>query len=256
MADPSDPRGDASGSRRGTTTGRDRVIFALDYPTLDEALAAARSVAGEVGVVKVGLELFCRHGAAAVSCGDAAGAPVFLDLKLCDIPATVGRAVANLRHLAGDGVRFVTVHASGGEAMLRAAVEAAEGALEIVAVTVLTSLDAHDLEALGIHAPPAAQVERLAKLAFAAGVRTFVCSPVEAETVRAALGDAARIITPGVRPAGADVQDQKRVTTPRDAMLAGADMLVVGRPIREADDPVAAARGIAAEIAEALEAPC
>lgn len=206
--------------------------------------------------MKVGLELFCRHGTSAVACGEAAGAPVFLDLKLHDIPATVGRAVENLRGLASDGVRYVTVHASGGDAMLRAAVEAAGDALQIVAVTVLTSLDDDDLEALGVGASSGAQVERLAKLAFAAGVRDFVCSPAEARAVRAALGDSARIMTPGVRPAGADRQDQKRVTTPRDAIAAGADLLVVGRPIREAADPVVAARAIAAEISEALEDRC
>ncbi len=233
--------------------GRDRLIFALDFPALDEAVEAARGVAGEIGVVKVGLELFARHGPEAVACGHAARAPVFLDLKLHDIPATVGRAVANLRGLEHAGVRFVTVHASGGTAMLKSAVEAAAGSLRVVAVTVLTSLDATDLAALGCDRTPVEQVERLAALAFEAGVRDFVCSPVEAPRVRAALGAEACIITPGVRPVGAEHQDQKRVTSPAAAIAGGADMLVVGRPIRDAADPALAARGIANEIAAALE---
>ncbi len=232
----------------------DRLIFALDFPSLDDALQAATSVRGEVGVVKVGLELFCQHGPNALRCGEAAGVPVFLDLKLHDIPATVGRAVARVAALADEGVRYVTVHASGGEAMLRAAVEAAGDRVHIIAVTVLTSLDGDDLDALGVAASPAEQVRRLGALAFGAGVRHFVCSPAEAPILREALGREAVIITPGVRPAGTDHQDQKRVTTPADAIRGGADMLVVGRPIRQADDRVKAARAIVAEIDEALDA--
>ncbi len=217
-------------------------------------MAGAESVRGEIGVVKVGLELFCRRGPEAIGCGAAAEAPVFLDLKLHDIPATVGRAVQSVRALGKDRVKWLTVHASGGSAMMRAAVDAAGDSLHIVAVTVLTSLDAQDLASLGIAAEPAGQVERLAELAHAAGVRHFVCSPAEAPKLRAALGNAVRIITPGVRPRGAERQDQKRVTTPAEAIQGGADMLVVGRPIREAQHPARAARAIADEIAAALEA--
>lgn len=233
--------------------GVERLIFALDYPTLDEAVAGAEGVRGEIGMVKVGLELFCRYGPQAVArCGEAAQAPVFLDLKLDDIPATVGRATANVVRGAEGRVRYLTVHASGGAAMLRAAVEAAGDALEVLAVTVLTSLDHEDLRAMGIDDAPAAQVERLARLAHGAGVRAFVCSPAEAPVIRAALGDDVTIITPGVRPAGTAHADQKRVATPAGAIAGGSSMLVVGRPIREAPDPAAAARAIAMEIAAAL----
>jgi len=137
------------------------------------------------------------------------------------------------------------VHASGGSAMARAAVAAAGDALTILAVTVLTSLDRDDLVAMGVSDEPAAQVERLARLAHGAGVHAFVCSPAEAPVLRRALGDAVTIVTPGVRPAGAAHADQKRVATPAGAIASGASMLVVGRPIRDAEDPAAAARSIA-----------
>jgi orotidine-5'-phosphate decarboxylase len=256
VADPpatSNP-GAAASSAAASAFGGERLIFALDFPTLDAAVSGARAVRGHVGVVKVGLELFCKHGPDAVAaCSEAAAAPVFLDLKLHDIPATVGRSVSALRDLADAGARYLTVHTSGGTAMLRAAVEAAGGALDVVGVTVLTSLDAGDLSALGVDDTPGPQVERLARLGYEAGVRAYVCSPREAPLVRKALGSEARIITPGVRPAGSARQDQKRVTTPGEAIAGGADMLVVGRPIREAAEPGAAARAIAEEITAALE---
>ena len=232
---------------------KSRLIHALDLPTLDEARAAAERVRGEIGVAKVGLELFSRYGPDAASCGQTANAPVFLDLKLHDIPATVGRAVENLLPLADQGVRYLTVHAAGGRAMLSRAVEASQGRIHIIAVTVLTSLDADDLRSTGIARDTLAQVQGLAHLAFDAGVRHFVCAPTEASTLRRALGDQATIITPGVRPAGSAHGDQKRVTTPADAIAGGADMLVVGRPIRDADDPRQAAKSIVSEIGRALK---
>jgi len=234
---------------------KSRLIFALDYPSFDEARAGAERVAAHVGIIKIGLQLFVRHGPEAVSLGRELGLDVFLDLKLHDIPATVGRAVASAGQL---GARLLTVHACGGEAMLRAAVEEAGQAptpLQIVAVTVLTSLDDDDLQQLGISHNAGEQALRLAKLAWRAGVRAFVCSPAEASSMRAALGPEAKIITPGVRPAGGQSGDQKRVRTPAQAIAAGADMLVVGRPIRDADDPAASASAIVEEIASALPQP-
>lgn len=231
-------------------------MFALDYPSLVAATAGAGAVRGHVGLVKVGLELFVQEGPAALALGEAADAGVFLDLKLHDIPATVGRSVAAVSRLVERGapVRLLTVHASGGRAMLEQAVAQAKG-YQIVAVTVLTSLDADDLHAMGVGGEVGDHVERLARGAWEAGVRAFVCSPVEAPLLREALGPEAKLITPGVRPAGAASQDQKRVCTPADAIGRGADMLVVGRPIRDADDPVAAADAIVAEIGEAGVSP-
>ncbi len=242
---------------RSREAARARLIFALDYPALEAAQQGAAQVRGQVGTVKVGLELFTRYGPEAIALGRHAGADVFLDLKLHDIPATVGRAVRSLSS-HGEAVRYLTVHAAGGSAMLQAAVEQAAAAshpMAVVAVTVLTSLDGGDLRALGVESSPRDQVLRLAELGWAAGVRAFVCSPAEAGTLRNALGAEARIITPGVRPAGAGHQDQKRVMTPARAIAAGADMLVIGRPIRDADDPGSAAAAIVGDIATALGEP-
>jgi orotidine-5'-phosphate decarboxylase len=229
-----------------------RVIFALDLPSVDEAKAMALAVQGEVGMLKVGLELFVEGGPRAVAIGKECGRPVFLDLKLHDIPETVERAVARASAL---GTRLLTVHAGGGTAMLRRAVDRAAkegGTMDIVAVTVLTSFDGKDLDAVGAGADVGAQSERLARLAWEAGVRTFVCSPHEASRLRAALGAGATIVTPGVRAADAtNKDDQKRTMTAGEAVAAGADWLVVGRPIRDAADPAAAARRIAGEIAAA-----
>jgi orotidine-5'-phosphate decarboxylase len=237
-----------------------RVIFALDLPSVGEAEAMALAVRDGVGMLKVGLELFVEVGPRAVAIGKECGRPVFLDLKLHDIPETVERAVARA---SGLGVRLLTVHASGGSAMLERAVDRAakEGCgTEIVAVTVLTSFDGKDLAAIGAGGDVAGQSERLARLAWDAGVRSFVCSPHEAARLRAALGPGATLVTPGVRPApsapppaGAK-DDQKRTMTAADAVAAGADWLVVGRPIRDDADPPAAARRIAREIAVARAA--
>ncbi len=233
-----------------------RVVFALDLPDLERARALARTVRGAVGMLKVGLELFVEAGPRAVAIGEECERPVFLDLKLHDIPETVERAVARASTL---GARMLTVHASGGATMLKRAVERARkegGTLEIVAVTVLTSFDGKDLADIGATADVAAQAERLARLAWGEGVRSFVCSPREAARLRTTLGPGATLVTPGVRfsdegkpPAKPD--DQKRTMTAAEAVVAGADWLVVGRPIRDAADPLAAAQRMASEIAVA-----
>jgi orotidine-5'-phosphate decarboxylase len=235
---------------------RARLAFALDYPDLQAARAGARTVAPAAGVLKVGLELFVQAGPEAVGLGAELGRDVFLDLKLCDIPETVGRAVAAAARL---GARYLTVHAAGGQAMLQRAAAAAADApapMTILAVTLLTSLDAADLAAQGIGdgTPDARRhVVRMARLAWQAGVRGFVTSPAEVAALRDELGPDAFLVTPGVRPAGAEVGDQKRVATPASAIGAGADLLVVGRPIRDARDPLAAAHTLVEEIAAALE---
>jgi len=231
---------------------RQKVAFALDYPTLAEATAGAKIVAPAVGVLKVGLELFVREGPRAVEIGAACERPVFLDLKLHDIPETVERAVQNAAAL---GARYLTIHAAGGRAMLERAANAAARAtspLTLLAVTVLTSLDQADLAALGVAGSTRDHVVRLAKLATEAGVQGFVTSPQEVAALRAAVGPAAFLVTPGVRPAGSATGDQKRVATPQAALAAGADLLVIGRPIRDAEDPLAAAQAIASDIARSL----
>jgi len=230
---------------------RDRLAFPLDYPTLAEARRGAALVAESVGVLKVGLELFVREGASAARIGKDFGCQVFLDLKLHDIPETVERAVASA---CSFGVRYLTLHASGGPKMLERAVRRAETedpGLILLAVTVLTSLDRSDLEATGVSDDPAAQALRLGRLALAAGVQGFVCSAGEVTTLRRELGTTVTLVTPGIRPAGGDAGDQKRVATPAAAIRAGASLLVVGRPIRDDPDPSAAARRIVDEIAQA-----
>jgi orotidine-5'-phosphate decarboxylase len=224
------------------------VILALDLPSLDRARALALAVKSAVGMLKVGLELYVEVGPAAVAMGREAGLPVFLDLKLHDIPETVERAVARASAL---GARMLTVHAAGGRTMLRRAVERArkEGAgLEVVAVTVLTSLDADDLADAGVSGDVPSQAERLARMAWDEGVRTFVCSPHEAARLRGALGSEATLVTPGVR-SGSEARgdDQKRTMTAGQAVAAGASWIVVGRPIRDAADPLAAARAFTRE---------
>ena len=227
-----------------------RIAYALDFPSADEARAAAVRVAPSIGMIKVGLELFVHEGPKVVALGREVGLPVFLDLKLHDIPETVERAVAQA---SGLGARLVTVHASGGRTMLKRAVAraAAEGGdLAICAVTVLTSLDDADLTDIGMAGPAKEAAVRLARVAFDEGVRWFVCSPAEVSALRSALGPDAVLVTPGVRPANAAQGDQKRVATPEQAIADGADWVVVGRPIRDAADPLAAARAIAEAIAK------
>ncbi|WP_437563812.1 orotidine-5'-phosphate decarboxylase [Sorangium sp. So ce542] len=237
---------------------RRRLVFALDFATLDEARAAAARVAPSVGVLKVGLELFVREGPAAIEMGRSLGLDVFLDLKLHDIPETVARAVSSA---AAYGVRYLTVHAAGGAEMLRRAAQEAARSQDLIllAVTVLTSLDAGDLAAQGVEGSASDHVVRLAQLARGAGVHGFVASPQEVPALREALGRAELIVTPGVRLGpgqdGARADDQKRIATPSAAISAGADLLVVGRPIRDAADPLATARSIVQEIAHTLHPP-
>lgn len=227
---------------------RPPIAFALDFATVDEARRAAAEVAPSIGMIKVGLELFVHAGPSALALGREVGLPVFLDLKLHDIPETVERAVAQAAEL---GARLVTVHASGGRAMLRRAVARAGRAMDICAVTVLTSLDDADLRDVGLGGSPRDAAVRLAKMAFEEGVRWFVCSPAEVKDLRAALGPDAVLVTPGVRPADAAQGDQKRVATPDEAVRDGASWVVVGRPIRDATDRLGAARAIARSIEEA-----
>lgn len=221
------------------------IAVALDAPDAGTAARWASAVDRHVAVVKVGLELFYRsgpEGVAAVRAATSAG--LFLDLKLHDIPATVAGAARSLAPLRP---RYLTVHAAGGATMVRAAVDALPD-VAIAAVTVLTSLGAQDLAAVGLEGPPAEAARRLAALAVAAGARAVVCSPHEVAAVRAEVGPGVTLITPGVRPAGASAQDQARVATPRQARDAGADLLVIGRPITAAADPGAAAAQIAASL--------
>jgi orotidine-5'-phosphate decarboxylase len=232
-----------------TSDARARLVYPLDYPTLTEARQGAQRVREAVGVLKVGLELFVREGPDAVKLGAEFGCDVFLDLKLLDIPETVERAVASAGAL---GVRYLTVHATGGPQMLERAARRAEAVgITLLAVTVLTSLDAEDLHCIGVPASPAEQTLALARLARSSGVPGLVCSAAEVAELRAQLGREVLLVTPGIRPHGNEVGDQKRISTPGEAIRRGADLLVVGRPIRDAADPLDAARGVAREIAEA-----
>ena len=223
-------------------TSAGRLCAALDLPSLAAAEPFARAIAPHVGMLKVGLELFVAEGPPAVRAVAALGRPVFLDLKLHDIPNTVEGAA---RSAAASGAALLTVHAAGGAEMVRAAVRGAGPSVRVLAVTVLTSLDAAALERIGLEGPPEAAVVRLARLAVDAGAGGLVCSPHEVAAVRAAVGPGPLLVVPGVRPAGAARGDQARVATPAEAVRAGADVIVLGRPLRDAADPAAAAREIA-----------
>jgi orotidine-5'-phosphate decarboxylase len=226
--------------------GKDRIVFPLDVPSLEDARVWIDRLAAEVGVLKVGLELFTAEGPAAVRAVNDAGCACFLDLKLHDIPATMAGAAAAAARL---GARYLTVHASAGPKALEVARDAVRGTgTRLLAVTALTSLDSAELEAIGLGSDPALVVRRLATLASNAGIDGFVCSPHECREVRSVAGPSAIIVVPGVRPAGSAVGDQSRVATPKEAIANGADLLVIGRPIRDAADPVSAARAIAQEI--------
>jgi orotidine-5'-phosphate decarboxylase len=221
------------------------IAVALDAPDVETAARWAQAVTPHVSVVKVGLELFCRVGPEAVeTVRGGSGVGLFLDLKLHDIPNTVAGAARSVARLQPT---YLTVHASGGADMVRAAVEAAPG-VTIAAVTVLTSISAEVLDAVGLAGPPVDAVRRLAALAVGAGAGALVCSPQEVALVRAEVGPGVVLITPGVRPAGADVGDQARVATPQQALADGADLLVVGRPITGAPDVGAAAAELAAAL--------
>lgn len=233
---------------------RKRLIVALDVP---DAAAAARMVdqlEKTCHWFKVGLELFVAAGPAVIEPLVARGHSVFLDLKLHDIPNTVAGAV---RSAAALGVRSLTLHAAGGPAMLAAARGALEGFAdppELLAVTVLTSMDERQINAIGLDRSPSEQVELLARMGLAAGMSGFVCSAQEVAALRAITGPEGVLVVPGIRPAGAAIGDQKRIATPAEALRKGASYLVVGRPITQAADPAAAAESILEEMAEALEA--
>jgi orotidine-5'-phosphate decarboxylase len=224
-----------------------RLIAAIDTPELERAGALVRDLSPHCGLVKLGLEFFLRHGPAGFA-EAAQGRPVFLDLKLHDIPNTVAGAVRSLLPL---GAEMLTIHAGGGAKMIAAAVAAAGNSAwrpKILAVTVLTSLDAAGLAEIGVAGGPPQQVLRLAKVALENGADGLVCSAHEISILRDAFGTKPILVVPGIRPAGAAVGDQARVMTPEQAVKAGADYIVVGRPITEAADPVAAAAAIAASI--------
>lgn len=228
--------------------GRERLIVALDVPTAEKARALAGRLGESVLFYKVGKELFTAAGPAIVSELIGGGKRVFLDLKFHDIPNTVAAAV---RSAAALGVSMLTVHASGGSKMLRAAAEAAAAFAAkptVLAVTVLTSMGEADLQEIGVAGGVEQQVLRLAAMALRAGCGGLVASAQEAARLRRELGAEFTLVTPGIRPAGGKAGDQQRVVTPEDAIRAGAGYLVVGRPITQAEDPAAAARAIARQI--------
>lgn len=226
-----------------------RLIVALDFPDARAAFALVDRLEGAVRWFKVGLELYIAEGNYLLAELERRGFAVFLDLKLHDIPHTVGSAVRAASRL---GVKMLTVHAAGGPEMLAAAVEAADPGLALLGVTVLTSMDGAQLEATGVHGSAAAQVERLATMAWAYGVRGLVCSPVEVVHLRRQLGQEPLLVIPGIRPEGSAIGDQRRIATPAAAMAAGASYLVVGRPITRAANPGTAARAILAEMQSAI----
>ncbi len=231
---------------------RQRLIVALDVPDARSAMRLVSELEGTCSWFKVGLELFLAAGPAVLEPIVGSGHHVFLDLKLHDIPNTVAGAV---RSAAGLGVRMLTVHAGGGPAMLAAAKAALAGVAnppELLAVTVLTSMDADQLHAVGVDCVPSLQVETLAKMGIAAGLHGFVCSPREVAALRSLTGPKGVLVIPGIRPAGAAIGDQKRVAGPAEALRQGASYLVVGRPITQAPNPAEAARAILEEMAEAL----
>ncbi|TFI56563.1 orotidine-5'-phosphate decarboxylase [Sphingomonas parva] len=220
------------------------IFVAIDTPDLERAKTIATRIRNHVGGIKLGLEFFCANGRQGIREMADLGLPVFLDLKLHDIPNTVGKAVQALRPLEP---AILTVHAAGGRAMLEDAKAAAPLGTKVVAVTVLTSLDRSDLGAIGVEDEPHDQVARLTGLAREAGLDGVVCSGNEVAAARASWPDGFFVV-PGVRPADAQAGDQKRVVTPRAALDAGASILVIGRPITQAQDPDLAARAIAATL--------
>ncbi len=221
-----------------------RIYVALDTPELEKAKALAQKVRHHVGGIKLGLEFFMANGRHGVHEMAEIGVPIFLDLKFHDIPNTVAKAIQALRPL---NPAILTVHSAGGRAMLEDAKAAAPEGTKVVAVTMLTSLDGSDMTSIGLKPDPHEQVMRLAELARSAGVDGIVCSGEEVKAAHAAWKDGFFVV-PGVRPADAHVGDQKRVVTPRSAVDSGASILVIGRPITQAEDPDQAARAIAATL--------
>ncbi len=239
------------------SSARDRLIVGLDVGSQREAEEIAAALVAEVGLFKIGKQLFVRAGPGIIEAVRALGGEVFLDLKFHDIPRTVARAAMEATRL---GVRMFNVHASGSLEMMRLTAREVRKVCRLeglrrplmLAVTVLTSLDRDDLARVGIRSGVAHQVVRLARLAREAGMDGVVSSPQEVRAIRRACGERFLIVTPGVRPATAAAHDQKRIQTPAEAIRSGADYLVVGRPILDAADPVEATRAIVAEIAAAL----
>ena len=232
----------------------DQLIVALDFPDAHSALDLVDRLEGATRWFKVGLELYISAGNSLVTELRRRGCSLFLDLKLHDIPNTVASAVRAVSQL---DVQMLTVHAGGGADMLAAGAAAAgesKFGLKLLAVTVLTSMDASHLAATGVPGSATEQVERLAKLALGNGVPGLVCSPFEVESLREQFGAGPLLVIPGIRPAGADLGDQVRVATPHLAIAAGASYLVVGRPITRAADPGTAARAVVEEIAAARRA--
>jgi len=230
------------------STPRDRLIVALDFPSAAQALSLVDSLEARCQWFKVGLELYLSAGGQIVQTLRARGFDVFLDLKLHDIPNTVAGAIRSVSPL---GASLLTVHASGGAPMLAAAAEAAAatpGAPRLLAVTVLTSMDAAQLTGIGIAASPAEQVLHLARLAQSAGIDGLVCSPEEVPNLRRKLAGNPLLVIPGIRPAGSASGDQRRIATPANAIADGASMLVVGRPITQSPNPAAAVEAILAQM--------
>lgn len=224
---------------------RARIIVALDLPSGAAAIKLARALAPHPGLFKIGLQLFIAEGPDIVRALRDLGARIFLDLKLHDIPNTVGRAVESASSL---GVEMLTLHLTGGRAMIEAAQAAAPNELLLLGVTVLTSADKSGLREIGVNDQVENQVLRLAQIGIASGLRGFVASPHELAALRRAHGGEIKIVTPGIRPRGANPNDQKRATTPAEALRVGADYLVIGRPITGAPDPATALAQIVADV--------
>jgi orotidine-5'-phosphate decarboxylase len=236
----------SGGSKDALEAARQRLIVALDVPDAPAALMLVQRLEGTCAWVKIGLELFVAAGPAVI------GHSVFLDLKFHDIPNTVAGAV---RSAAALGASMLTVHATGGPAALTAARNALAGVPrppQLLAVTMLTSMDVEQMSAVGLERSPSDEVLLLAGMALASGLRGFVCSPQEVAAVRALAGPEATLVVPGIRPSGSDAADQKRIATPADTLRMGASYLVVGRPITQAPDPAAAAHAIVQEMASVL----
>tara|TARA_B100000929_G_scaffold67339_1_gene51388 strand:+ start:232 stop:942 length:711 start_codon:yes stop_codon:yes gene_type:complete len=228
-----------------------RLAVALDFENRDDALRNAAALHDHVDVAKVGLELFISAGPRLVEELVGAGWEVFLDLKLHDIPATVAGAVRSAGRL---GVEFMTLHTAGGRSMMEAAVAArSNGTPRLLGVTLLTSLDSEQIREVGYQGSTGGNVARLANLAHEAGCDGVVSSPHEVATIKAVHGEDFLVVCPGIRPAGASIDDQARVATASEAIKAGADILVVGRPIIKAPDPTAAAEEIRSEIEDAYD---
>ena len=232
-------------SEDGVKNARNRLIVALDVPTAAEAIDLAERLSGQISFFKIGLQLYTAEGPEIVRRVQATGARVFLDLKLFDIPNTVGKAVASAATL---GVSMLTIHLAGGRRMIEAAVAAAPRELLLLGVTVLTSFDEETLRETGVHSPIGEQAVRLARIGASAGIGGLVASPHELTDLRKEVGQRIKIVTPGVRPIWSSADDQQRFTTPAEAVYRGADFLVIGRPITAHPDPVDAASKIIDEL--------